>query len=333
MSNFDSDRPNQEDISYAVPEKEQRLEVSEDARRKSETISVICESQIFDTQHYRDQLGAQEPQDIPDLIAHYVERGEQMGLSPHPLFDPRLYRLFNMNSEEACRENALAHYLGGMWRGRGITSVVFDSAWYLDAYHDVRDSGTNPLMHYIRWGIGEQRYPCSWLNTVWYRKLNPELSLEQDPAEHFAREFHVDWVSLGLSEEHELQDYMQQIVQAWNQLLRSPLFDDAFYRTQLPVEHGDGRGQLLLHYLTTGERNGFSPHPLFSPALYRSFNMSVADNRDSALAHYLSGKWTGRGITSPLFDSRWYLQRYPDIAQAGINPLQHYIEYGWAERI
>ncbi len=331
MSSFDSDRPNQEDISYAAPP-EESLGRSVDPRLESDTISVIRESQLFDTQHYRAQLVTQESQETADLIAHYVECGEQMGLTPHPLFDPRLYRLFNMTPEEEDRQNALAHYLRGAWRGRGMTSVAFDSAWYLDTYQDIRDSGTNPLMHYTQWGISEQRHPCRWLNTVWYRELNPQLSLEQDPAEHFVREFRLDWSNLGILNENELLDCMQKVAEAWNVLIGSPLFDDHFYRTQCSVEQHGGRGHLLLHYLTTGEREGLSPHPLFYPDLYRSFNMSATENRDSALAHYLSNRWKGRGITSPLFDSRWYLEQYADITQAAINPLQHYIEHGWAER-
>lgn len=330
MSSFNSDRPAPE-LTSCVATQEESLPIGGEQHLKSDPVSAIKESQIFDTQHYRDQLDAAEQQDIGDLVAHYVERGEQRGLSPHPLFDPGLYRLFNMTPEESCRDNAFAHYLRGAWRGRGITCVAFDSAWYLAANHDVQASAANPLVHYVKWGIAEQRYPSTWLNVLWYREIYPHLSREQDPAEHFLNEFGFDWIKAGLSDEDTLLDCMLKFLDAWNQLIRCPLFDDAFYRAQLPAEQHGTRSQLLLHYVAKGEREGLSPHPLFSPSLYRLYNMSTTEVRESALAHYLSNKWRGRGITSPLFDSRWYLERYQDIAQAGLNPLQHYVQYGWGE--
>jgi hypothetical protein len=38
-------------------------------------------------------------------------------------------------------------------------SKLFDPAWYLDQYPDVRSSGQAPLKHYVRYGAAELRFP------------------------------------------------------------------------------------------------------------------------------------------------------------------------------
>ncbi len=49
------------------------------------------------------------------------------------------------------------------------------------------------------------------------------------------------------------------------------------------------------------------------------------------LLHYLSTGWKEGRNPSLLFDGNWYLRTYPDISSAGVCPLKHYLEMGWKE--
>ncbi|MER9603420.1 sulfotransferase [Mesorhizobium sp. M0243] len=47
-------------------------------------------------------------------------------------------------------------------------SFLFNSAWYLDRYRDVRDAGVDPALHYLVHGGFENRDPSPSFSTVWY---------------------------------------------------------------------------------------------------------------------------------------------------------------------
>jgi glycosyltransferase involved in cell wall biosynthesis len=77
------------------------------------------------------------------------------------LFDAEWYcREAGINSE---RTDPAKHYLT-IGAGRGLNpSREFDGAWYLQRYDDVRRSGSNPLVHYLRCGRLEGRQPRAGL--------------------------------------------------------------------------------------------------------------------------------------------------------------------------
>jgi len=55
-------------------------------------------------------------------------------------------------------------------------SKVFDAAWYLNAYHDVADSGDDPVLHYLRNGAAEQRDPGPYFSTSYYLATYPDVA-------------------------------------------------------------------------------------------------------------------------------------------------------------
>ncbi|MEM5390167.1 hypothetical protein VSR68_42750, partial [Paraburkholderia phymatum] len=67
------------------------------------------------------------------------------------------------------------------------------------------------------------------------------------------------------------------------------MFDTDWYLERYPDVAAAGINPLV-HFITSGAREGRDPHPLF--------------------------------------DTDWYLERYPDVAAAGINPLVHFITSG-----
>lgn len=53
-------------------------------------------------------------------------------------------------------------------------SGVFDEAWYLDRYADVRILGLDPVRHYVQYGCSEGRDPSPGFSTGEYYKENPD---------------------------------------------------------------------------------------------------------------------------------------------------------------
>ena len=52
-------------------------------------------------------------------------------------------------------------------------SGLFDAAWYLDRYPDVREAGLDPVQHFARWGHREARSPGPDFDSVEYFAANP----------------------------------------------------------------------------------------------------------------------------------------------------------------
>lgn len=67
-----------------------------------------------------------------------------------------------LNDPEALRD-PLGHFLARSVSERRNPGPGFDTAWYLDEYEDVRASGMNPLVHYLRHGRDEERWPTPYL--------------------------------------------------------------------------------------------------------------------------------------------------------------------------
>ncbi|MGC9079736.1 MAG: hypothetical protein ACP5G1_03310 [Nanopusillaceae archaeon] len=70
-------------------------------------------------------------------------------------------------------------------------SGLFDSAYYLKQYPDVRRSDVDPLEHFVLYGWKERRNPNGWFNIVDYLKENPDV-VDINPFIH--------WIERGLFE-------------------------------------------------------------------------------------------------------------------------------------
>jgi len=76
------------------------------------------------------------------------------------------------------------------WRSeRRQYSIIrqgFDSAFYLDVNKDVRDSGIDPVKHYMRFGWKEWRNPRSDFNTKFYLSRYPDVAISgMNPFYHY----------------------------------------------------------------------------------------------------------------------------------------------------
>ena len=64
---------------------------------------------------------------------------------------------------------------------------LFDAAFYLERYPDVRQAGMNPLWHYLRHGAAEGRKPHRLFDPDYYLSCCPEARNSANPLLHFIR--------------------------------------------------------------------------------------------------------------------------------------------------
>ena len=224
------------------------------------------------------------------------------------------------------------------WRARGTPAAPALRRQVLFGAQSqaVRESGANPLLHFVRHGAMAGRDPHPLFSVRYYLAAVPDIQATGlDPLSHY------------------------MTVGSQKGLTPHPLFDPAFYLDQ----HADVRApgiNPLVHFVEHGAREGRSPHPLFDAKFYlkgmRRDTPRVSVNplrhyleaglRESArpasavreqllsragcgvkhlditpLQHFVeSGVHEGRR-PNPFFDPTWYLQTYPDVAMSGQNPL------------
>ena len=67
-------------------------------------------------------------------------------------------------------------------------SGFFDPDWYLSRYPDVAASGTDPLHHFVHFGLAESRDPNRHFDSAWYITHYPDIaSSGQHPLLHYLR--------------------------------------------------------------------------------------------------------------------------------------------------
>ncbi len=161
-------------------------------------------------------------------------------------FDASWYRLHYTNALAGA--DPVSDYLAhGNERNPG---PAFDGLWYLKRYDDVLQSGTNPLIHYLRYGQMEAR------------DIRPVVSVN----EHYESQ-------LGLFSD------LQKIAD-------SQLFDDFWYCEKYP-EVLQAKLDPIEHYLLFGAEEGRNPGPNFDGNWYLERYQDVAKSNQNPLVHYL----------------------------------------------
>jgi O-antigen biosynthesis protein len=69
-----------------------------------------------------------------------------------------------------------------------LGSGLFDRNWYLKNYPDVRSSGVDPVLHYLKFGAMEGRDPSPLFDSDWYLQQNPDVRAAGiNPLVHYVR--------------------------------------------------------------------------------------------------------------------------------------------------
>jgi hypothetical protein len=64
---------------------------------------------------------------------------------------------------------------------------LFDPSFYLERYPDVRQSGVNPLFHYLQYGVAEGRKPNHLFEPDYYLSCCPQARNSANPLLHFIK--------------------------------------------------------------------------------------------------------------------------------------------------
>ena len=253
------------------------------------------------------------------------------------LIDPDFY--VENNGPSTKNVNDLAkHFCESGWREYNNPNPVFDTKFYLDNNLDVRDSGMNPLLHYILYGRQEGRSihnesNCDFFDEYeiikesgffdidYYLSKNPGIAKAGiDPLKHFCEN-------------------------GWRECNNpNPVFDTKFYLDN-NLDVRDSGMNPLLHYILYGRQEGRSIHNesncdffdeyeiikesgFFDIGYYLSKNPGIAKAGIDPLKHFCENGWKERRQPNSLFDTKFYLDNNLDVRDSGMNPLLHYILYG-----
>ncbi len=181
-------------------------------------------------------------------------------------------------------------------------SPYFDRVFYMATNPHLRQSGGDPLLHFLITGIHHLRAPHPLIDLAFLASQDEHL-LGTPPR----LEALVDILEFDLTS-------------------TSPYFDLPFYMRELGPNappHG-----MLRHFLTVGLASGLRPNPHLEPVWYAASRPDVPKDNYGALRQFIVlGDLAGHAA-GPHFDGKLYFARYPDVAGAGMPALRHYLLNG-----
>lgn len=231
-----------------------------------------------------------------------------------------------------------------------IVPNVLDVQFYLQKNPDVIIENINPLVHYLKYGIGENRIA---------------FPLYSEDEKHYdfqlLKRTEIDWAEYKetynlVSDESAVSHYIHE----WHNLkpIIKNVFNTAFYLKQNKDVQTSLRNPLV-HFLTEGRSEGRqglensvikqdkSNHcnktlPLKGQLeiildkcnvkwdTYKTVN-NFKENISSPLEHFLGNFESMKIIIPNLFDPELYLELYPDLLKANVNTYVHFLLHGMKE--
>ena len=126
-------------------------------------------------------------QDRFEPVSWWLRVGRGLNVPPHPVLDLDHYRRHRPGLRP--QDDAMADYCLQGARAGASMSPLFDTEFYLKAYIDVRESGSNPLLHYLAYGEREGRQPNPLFDPSWYRDTRAEsLPADYSLLGHYVRQ-------------------------------------------------------------------------------------------------------------------------------------------------
>ena len=193
-------------------------------------------------------------------------------------------------------------------------SGLFDRAWYLSKNPDVRESGVDPLTHFMESGWREGRDPSPLFRISDYRSRHPEIPAEVNPLLHFLNEaFRMEQLGSAPAAVTALPRFLVR---------ESGLFDRAWYLSENPDVREAGVDPLM-HFMESGWREGRDPSDRFSLREYLELNPDLRGSGIMPLVHFLQyGISEGRSHLhrlreSELFRVLHYLDMGPRLCKPG----------------
>ncbi len=228
-----------------------------------ESLAIILESEIFDTDFYNQQLN--KPRlNRKQAILDYLNIGAENKLDPHPLFDTTFYIKTNTDIDFTAT-NPLTHFITAGWQEGRNPHPLFDVQYYLAEYKDVAKAKINPLQHFILFGAGEHRRPCEFFDTIAYKKKVHDLALRQYFANRFAAGKNIGFSrrlkTTRIKDTSSLPAYLAPYLSFGKQLGVLDWFKS--YRLEKISPLIEEVENPLLHFLSQGLQLGFLPFASF----------------------------------------------------------------------
>ena len=297
---------------------------------------ALSPSPLFDPEFY----AAHHPAAMAapcSLFEHFLRTVATTDCSPHPLFSTAFYGM--QVDWRARSRDPLSDYLQ-FGAAEGLSPhPLFDGKVYLERYPDVARDGANPLLHYIEHGGrgSERRIPHALFDPIHFlKKLGrvPERPHLQEfltlPPEALADPFPLFDCQYYLRQRPEL--YESGINPLLHYLLSPPgeganphpLFDEKFYLAQKP-ELAHGTKPLLLHYLQQGYKEHLSPHPWFDSKYIFERSPDLIKEGRIPLLDYLRRGVFREYDPVPWFDGVSYNILHQGADPEAENPLAHFL--------
>lgn len=184
-------------------------------------------------------------------------------LKSSDLFDAKWYSATYKDKIYDDKTSAEYHYLYFGFKAGLDPSERFSTTLYLEKYEDVKKSGINPLIHYIKHGVSEGR--------VFYPRLKSHFDIAKSI------------LNLSDSQEKELR-----IIEEYG-MFQSDWYSDVYFDKELNSLF------CLAHYIKFGADEGFDPTPSFNTREYIANNKDLIGKQVNPYAHYLiNGRKEGR---------------------------------------
>jgi glycosyltransferase involved in cell wall biosynthesis len=268
---------------------------------------------------------ATEPEDAASLAAGVASQITEIDESG--LFDTAYYA--HASGARGDRRELIQHYLAFGEAELVSPSEKFDVAFYLRTNPDVAAAGASALVHYLRFGVSEGRYPN-------------RVQLKIDAAK-IARsglfDFHLFARQYAPSTVPGLSDIERYLTSRTENLIVSLDFDEAFYRSTYDDVRGY-RAKPFVHYVEVGihEARVAAPNELSSrteacsahfDSTYYLAQLPDDEKPTDPLEHYLLHGERAGYDPSPDFCRDYYSRRYADLGKT--DPFYHFCLHGLRE--
>lgn len=216
----------------------------------------------------------------------------------------------------------------GLWRAFALVqrSGLFDAAYYLFSYADVREAGIDPLKHYLVHGWREHRDPSPTFSTAAYLAQHPDVARAGvNPLVHYVR--------FGLAELRVVEGQTSDSSDETGASQAAPVAMSAEAAAVLSPAAASASvasarlGNDIDEAVAQIERSG-----MFDVVYYRAMYADLRHAAVDLVRHYCAIGWQEGRNPSPVFNTRYYLDTYPDIRNAGMNPFWHYVIAGAKEQ-
>jgi len=213
-------------------------------------------------------------------------------------------------------------------------SALFDADYYLVCNPDVRNSGLDPVTHYLHHGWRELRNPSHVFSTSQYLSDNPDVARAQiNPLIHYLRFGQQEGRAIALlaarsdiDTVHSVSTFHEDLVAVSD--MPTTFEDDLLEVGDLPIQN---ESEHVSNATIDSEVEVIRTSGLFDESFYRSMNRDLQLLPGEAIKHYCEYGWREGRNPSDDFDTNFYLATYSDISNAGLNPFWHYVVAGARE--